>query len=64
MSDDELPAVPDHVELDEVDTGGDRRPERGERVFGRERRCTAVADPERTGTSPTERDHGTGLVGR
>jgi hypothetical protein len=64
MSDDELPTVQDHVELDEIDTRCDRGAERRERVLGREGRGPSVSDAKRAARSACVRDHGVGLVGR
>ena len=54
----------DHVELDEVDARLDRGAEGTQRVLGRERRSTPVADAKWTSVPALERDHGVGLVGR
>ena len=55
---------PEHVELDEVDTGRDGCPKPCERVLGCERGGPFVADHERAPVASLERDHGTGRVGR
>ena len=54
----------DHVELDEVDARPRSRRGRTQRVLGRERRGTPVADAKWTSVPALERDHRVGLVGR
>jgi hypothetical protein len=57
-------AACDHVELHEVDTYGDRRAERRQRVLASEGGRAAVPDAKRPADAAFERDHGDGLVGR
>ena len=47
----------EHVELDQVDAHLDRRAKRAQRVLGRERRRTAMADPEHATLRTVQLDH-------
>ena len=58
MSEHERPAEQvEHVELDQVDSHGDRGPERAQGVLGRERRRAAMPDAENAAGGAMELDH-------
>ncbi len=59
-------AVPqiENVELDEIHTCFDCRPEGWERVLGRQDSGAPMTYPQRTPVAPLERDQGSGLVGK
>jgi hypothetical protein len=65
VGDHELAArEPEHVELDEVDSGRDGGSKRRKRVLRCERRGAAMADAKRPPVAPVERDHGPEELGR
>ena len=58
VRDDELAgAEAEHVELDEVHSGLERRAERAQRVLGRERGRSAMADAERPSVASFQGEH-------